>query len=286
MRILDSEEILAAFADDGRRYPRAALDAAVGRADELAPRLLALLQSVAEDPEGWLETRSSTHVYAAILLAHGRDPRVHPLFLRLFRLPEEILDRLFGDMITECFPAFLLRTCGDSLDGVRALAEDREAYDFCRTSALEALAYAVPLGLAPREEVLAFYRRLLSAGDGAEGGSNFWDGLANAATDLHPEELLPELRAAYDRGLIDPRAISLADVERELSRGKEATLAELARQVSWRVPADVHGYLRWSEAVVRERGAAGCGGRGAGGKKAKSRRKKKLAKSAKQRNRR
>jgi len=132
----------------------------------------------------WIDSRNSTHVYASILLAHWREARAHDLFLRLSRLPDEFLDPLFGDMVTECFPP---SWCAPAAARSKAFAPGSRSLRrrVLRGSALEALSLAVPLGLASREEVLEFYGNLFASPDEAS-RLGLLDELANAAADLYP----------------------------------------------------------------------------------------------------
>ena len=64
---------------------------------------------------------------------------------------------LFEATITEDLPALLYRTCGGSVAQIKELVLNKEAYDYCRSSALGALNFAVVGGIVSREEMLDFY---------------------------------------------------------------------------------------------------------------------------------
>ncbi|MCK5665763.1 MAG: DUF1186 domain-containing protein [Thiotrichaceae bacterium] len=46
-------------------------------------------------------------------------------------------------IITEELPTLLLRTCGGDFSQIRSLVENKTAYDFCRSGAIEAMVRGV-----------------------------------------------------------------------------------------------------------------------------------------------
>jgi hypothetical protein len=224
------------------------VDEAIERWGAIVPHLLAHLEAVIADPEGYLAEDHDLLPYALLLLAHFREERAHPLMLSLFSLSGNILHELLGDIKTTVLPAFLLRTGGGSLDGVKALILDRSADEFVRWGAMEALCLAVVAGIADRGETIDFLAGLLT-GDEADPDSYFWTGVANSLCDLYPDEVMDVVRKAYEDGLIIPGAITLKDFERTLDLGLEHSLANMRRELSWRVPEDIERLLAMCEAV-------------------------------------
>ena len=54
--------------------------------------------------------------------------------------------------------------------------------------------------------------------------NEFWGTLIYAALDIYPEELLPEIESAFVDDLVDPDMVRPNSVQRQLSKGREATL--------------------------------------------------------------
>lgn len=54
--------------------------------------------------------------------------------------------------------------------------------------------------------------------------------MANSSADLYPEEVLEEIRKAYDDALIDRRSIHADDVLEEMALGKQRMLGRLERR--------------------------------------------------------
>lgn len=240
-----TNEILAALEFNEGVYPREAVEAAIAHKEEITPYLIDILERVLADPAKYRdEPRYFAHIYAVMLLAHFKEEQAHQLIVDVFSLPEKFVDHLFGDTITEDLPMILYRTCGGSVEQIKGLVLNKEAYDFCRSSALRALNFAVIGGLVSREEMLDFYGSLFT-GDEAEPGSDFWSFVANVVYELYPEELMDVIKQAYQHDLIWPGYIGLDSFEQALKQGKEQTLAELRADMERNSLEDLHEHMSW-----------------------------------------
>ena len=242
------EELLADLDFWTGRTKISLVDEAIERWGAIVPHLLAHLELVIADPDGYLEEDHDLLPYALVLLTHFREERAHPLMLSLFSLPGEVLHELVGDIKTTALPAFLLRTCGGSLDGIKALVLNRSADEFIRWAAMETLCLAVVAGMAEREETIDFLAGLMT-GEEDEPGSYFWAGVANSLCDLYPDEVMAVVHKAYADGLIISGAITMEDFERTLVMGLEDALDKVRRELAWRVPDDIEQLLKMCEAT-------------------------------------
>ncbi|MDI6451306.1 DUF1186 domain-containing protein [Anaerobaca lacustris] len=238
-------EILKAFEVYDGVYKRAEVDAAAECREEITPHLIGILEEVLTDPASYAAKEGyQAHVYALVLLTHFREQRAHRAIVALASLPPPLPDELLGDIITEHLPVFLLRTSGGSMTGIKSLIMNPKADEYCRTSAVRALAYAVADGIMRREEALAFLSSLF-AGDEADSDSGFWGCVACSICDLYPEELMGVIEKAYQDELILSGIIGLDSFERTLRDGKEATLKRLRDDLALRSPENVHDYMSW-----------------------------------------
>lgn len=238
------EELIKEFDWVDDVYKRQEVEEALTLREEITPRLIRILDEVAADPLRYAREEHNAHVYAVALLAHFQEPAALLPIIRAFCLPDELLDILWGDMVTETLPALLVQTGNGRLDTLKELILDRQAPEYVRGGAVEALTYAVARGMAGREEVIAFLSGLFT-GTEAEEDSYFWGSVACAISDLHPGEAMPVLRQAVADGLVPPDYVGLEDIERDLIRDREVVLAELRLMMERRVPQDVHDYLSW-----------------------------------------
>ena len=226
-------------------YKRAQVDEALARQAEITPHLLALLETVLADPRPYAEDEDFFgHLYAVMLLGHFGEERAHRLISDLFSLPDALCTRLFEDTITEDLPGLLLNTCGGCFDAIRALVENRDAYEYCRSSALRAMTYGVATGQMDRMEAIAYFRNILENHAG-EPPSNVFEEAACGLLDLYPEESMDWIEQAYAANRIHSGYVSPVDFETQLAIGREATLEELADRWAMRNPADFHRRMEW-----------------------------------------
>lgn len=280
------EEILEELDFWTGRTKRALVHEAIERYGAIAPRLLALIDQVLADPAGYLNEDHDLLPYALVLLAHFRDERAHQPMLALFSLPGELTHELFGDMRTSGLPYLLLRTCGGSLEGIRALVQNRQADEFVRWAAMETLVAAVHAGLAERRETMAFLAGLLTGDEDDHLDSHFWSGAVDCLYDLYPDEVMETIDQAYAAGLVSPEVISPEDLRRCLDAGLEATLEQGRRALAWKIPDDIDDALAWCESLVDQSAPSSKGEKRSGKKMTKQRKqKRKIAKASKRRNR-
>lgn len=279
------EELLADLDFWSGRTKIELVDEAIERWGAIVPRLLAHLEMVIADPEGYLDDDHDLLPYALLLLAHFREERAHPRMLSLFSLPGDVLHDLLGDIKTTALPVFLLRTSGGSLNGIRELVLNHSADEFVRWAAMETLCLAVAAGMAERTEIIDFLKGLLT-GEEDVPGSYFWTGVVHSLCDLYPVEVMDVIRKAYADGLVIPDTITLEDCESTLVLGLEDSLSDVRQELAWRVPDDLQALLELCEAAYD-----GPGTRPRtipqDDKKAKANRKKrkKMAKASKRKNR-
>ena len=238
------QPLLAAFDQLSTTYLRDEVDAALRLQAALTPHLVAIIEAIAESPVTYAMAGHNAHVYAASLLAHFREPAAHAPLLRAFAIDEEMLIVLWGDMTTETLPSLLYQTCAGALDGIMDLVRNREADQYARCAAMEALSYAVAFDPRRRDEVVAFLQGLFT-GEEAAPDSYFWGNLAATLCDLHPGDSLAIIDRAYDDRLVSTDFLDRAYVEAASRKSREAARADLQSWVKARMPADVHGYISW-----------------------------------------
>jgi hypothetical protein len=239
------EEILASFELFDSKYQREQVEAALEQKQEITPHLITILEQVRDNPQKYVENEDYfAHLYALMLLAHFRAHEAHQVIIDLFSLPDPIPESLFGETVTEDLPVILLRTCNGSLEEIKSLIFQKNAYQFCRGSAIRAITYAVVEGLISREEALSFLGSLLT-GDEAEPDSVFYGEVACCMCDLYPEELMDKVREAYKSKLIPSFYIDLNSFHVALRQGKEKCLARLREEVARRTLDDIHESMSW-----------------------------------------
>ena len=239
------ENILEAFETFDGVYKRSEVGAAVKLQEQITPHLLRVLEQVLSEPHKYANEQDYyTHIYALVLLGHFKEQRAHRTIVELFSLPTDLPHQLFGDIVTENGPIILLRTCGGSTECIKSLVLNKKADDYCRSSAMRAMVFAVAKGMEPRETVLALFSSLFT-GNEADCDSPFWSFLASAVCDLYPEGMMEIIRQAYQDKLISPGIIGPESFQRTLAEGRERTVERVRARIRRRSPKNVHDYMSW-----------------------------------------
>ncbi len=154
-----AEELVATFDDVTGNYKREEMEEALTLREEITPLLLAILDDLAAEPERYAAGNHHAEIYAVALLAHFRETRAHLPIIRAFSIPDEQREYLWSDMLTETLPALLCRTSGGDYTQILKIVRNRDAYEFLRSSAMEAIKLGVACGDLSREEGIALFAK-------------------------------------------------------------------------------------------------------------------------------
>ena len=243
---MEINDIIKAFETFDGVYKRDEIDQALIKQEEITPHLISILEKVLQSPEPHADRDRDYcgHTYAYMLLSHFCETRAHDVIVDLFSLPNGLPSDLFGDGVTEDLSIVLLRTCGGNLDRVKELILNKNAYDYCRGSALETLSYALIEGYITREEIVSFYQGLFLEEETSI-GSAFHDILATCVHDIYPEELMDSIEKAYEQGLINSFFICQDDFDKVLKEGKEKCLEKLRAKIQSKQMDNIHDSMSW-----------------------------------------
>lgn len=196
------DEILAELSTESGKQPLAALESADAHSAALVEPLLRAIERALADPTGLTEGESMLFSYATYLLAKWRETRAYPLIIRWLSLPGENAFEIGGDTVTQDGGRILASTFDGHFEPIKSLILNRQANEYCRGQAVEAMALLAAWGEVPREIVEAYF--LWLAREGLERDCNHvWNDLASSAVDIEALQVFTELRCAYDEGLIE-----------------------------------------------------------------------------------
>jgi hypothetical protein len=207
-------------------FPRAAVEAAVERRDEIAPRLLRILEETVENASRRAQQPAYTaHLYAMFLLAQFRDRRAYAPLIALARLRDDLPDLLLGDAQCECLPQALASVWDGDPNPIKALIEDEAVDQYSRMAGLAAIVTLVNVGELARDSAIAYFAELFDGRLRAPGG--VWGDLVNSACDLYPGELYPRIERAFEQGLVDEVMATMEDVRHARRLSPREALAEI-----------------------------------------------------------
>lgn len=239
-----ANELVAAFDIFDGKYRREEVEEALTLQEEITPLLIAILDEIAADPVSYQDGDHHAEAYAVALLAHFREKKAHRPIIRAFSIPNEQRDYIWSDMLTETLPALLCRTAGGDYSAIMEIIRDRNAYEYLRASAMEALKLGIAGGDLSRKEGIALFATLFDE-TLAEPEEYFWASLVMDLLDIYPEELITEIRDLYAKEFVFEGEVTLREVEEVMSEGYDAAMAKLKDTLDWRLSDDVHSYISW-----------------------------------------
>lgn len=242
---MEIETILRALERMSDRVPREALEAAVAQQAAITPHLLAALEDpyhvlgrIVADPEYALP------YYALYLLAKFRECRAYPLIVALFLTPGEGASELTGDLVTEDLGRILASVSGGELGLMQELVEADDVGEYVPGAAMDGLVTLVNEGAVARDVVIDYFRNLFQGG--LRRRYHFtWVALVAACVDLHPGELMGEIRRAFADRLVDETFISYHEVRQAARQDKAVLLARLHENRSFRYVGNVARAVGW-----------------------------------------
>jgi len=203
---LTPKQILAGLSIDRDIQPLKVFAAAERNRDQMVEPFLQAAEYELNDPARASMEDSPLLSYALAFLAKWREPRVFPLVLRWLALPGEQAFDLGGDTVTEWGSRLLATVCGGDLAPIKQLILNRDANEFCRAQAIDALAIFAACNEPAREEMVDYLSWLARDGLEREPGV-FWDCLLGAAIDLEAFPVFDHLRQAVGNDYLDPRLL-------------------------------------------------------------------------------
>jgi hypothetical protein len=239
---MSPNEVLIELAKDRTTHPLEALGSADAHRGVLVQPLLDVLDRCVTHPDTASEEEAQLFSYALYLLAKWRETRAYPLVIRWLSLSDRASTGLSGDVSTQDGARILAAVCDGDLEPIKRLVLNRDADEFSRGVAVAALALLAVWAEVPRNAILSYFAWL--AREGLERRTNYvWGALAAESADIEALDVFPDLRRAYEEGLIDPQVIGrseLDDVEASprgavLERMKERhpPIDDVAEATSW-----------------------------------------------------
>ena len=193
--------------------PEAALREAVKMRKEITPHLLRVLENLS-DPL-WVQKNIDDeyflHIHGMYLLAQFRESLAYPILIKICMMDEDILNRLFGDVLSESMPSVLASVCGGDLQPIKSLIEDFSLFEIARGAALTSLQVMVHEGIVSRAEVIDYYAELFRGGIRKE-DSCLLDDVICEALDLHAVSLEDEIRSCFSEGIVDTMCVTIDEL--------------------------------------------------------------------------
>jgi hypothetical protein len=234
---MDTQEIMEALKYCTGVFPRQALEEAAANREQMTPLLLKVLEETIQTPDILHQEEYFAHINAMYLLAQFREKQAYPLIVEFFAQADEIIMQSMGDIVTRDLHRILASVAHGDTSLIKSLVQNDKIDEYIRSAAVQALLTQMVLGELTREELVAYYQSLFRGGLEKE-YSFVWDELVSLSTDLYPEELIGDIREAYEQGLVNTGFINIEEVEKTLKRSKASVLKELYSNPYYRLIED------------------------------------------------
>jgi len=238
------DAIMGELRKDQRRFAREAVQMAVIRQKEITPYLLAVLEAVTRQPDDTIERNDDALLYAIHLLAQFRERKAYPLLIRFLSTAGDHAEALLGDTITEGLNRILASVYDGDIAPLQALVGCPSANEWVRLAAVKAHTVLVLWGVLDRAVLINYLRRLLHNGLNTL-PSPVRSAIADAAMDIHPGELVNDLRVAYGGGLIDRFCSTVEDLEEKAALPIEAVLEKSRLDPHLALISDAADEMEW-----------------------------------------
>lgn len=209
---MSPQEVLFELGKDRNTHPLEALESANAHRAVLIQPLLQVLERCVGDPDRASEEDAQVFCYALYLMAKWRETRAYPLVVQWLSLTEVASTSLSGDVLTQDGARILAAVSDRDLEPIKRLVLNREADEFSRGVAVAALALLMVWAEVPRDDIVDYFAWLVREGLERE-PSYVWSALATESADIEALAVFPELRRAYDDGLIDPQNIGRSELD-------------------------------------------------------------------------
>ncbi|MCX4026846.1 DUF1186 domain-containing protein [Endozoicomonas sp. SM1973] len=210
-------------------YQREAVDKVTANREESIPLLINNLKDVLECPGHYAyeEPNFIGHIYSVMLLGHFKATEAHQLIINLFSLPENIVDNLFDDLITENLHMILFNTSGGDLSAMKKMLFNNHVYMYSRSAALDAIEFAFYKEVITREEFINITEHFFQ--QCCEENNSFLVSCAGyTAARAHAEHLMPQIEEANKQGLFDNQFVSMDEVRHSLTTPIEDYITKIA----------------------------------------------------------
>jgi hypothetical protein len=200
------------------RVPTYAIAMCLIRMEEAAPPLRAILARAANG-ERLPEEQCMLLFRGVYILGGARDIQSCQPLLRLLRLPQDELDDLLGDALTEGMSRIVAGVFDGDVEALFALVADRSADPFAREAALDAAIFLTWNGSIERDRLTRFLERFYDE-KLAEDDDPVWESWVRAIALLGLRNMAGLVYRGWDEGRILDWAIGREEFEEILAEAE------------------------------------------------------------------
>jgi hypothetical protein len=203
-----------------RELPVLALGNCAIRFEESSPALRAIVIRAA-DGEALSEDEKMLAFRGLHILGGARDSATCQPLLRLLRRPNDEIDDLLGDAVTESLAKIVAGVFDGDVGALFGTIEDHSIDEFVREALLGAAAFLTWDGRIERDRMRHFLERFYQERPAAD-RDQAWIGWLQAIALLGMRDLAPLVHRAWDAGRVMPGVLYRSHFEQDLSEAERA----------------------------------------------------------------
>jgi len=203
---MTKQEILDAIKDFSEDFPKEALMAIQANRESFIPELLDSLDFAYHNAKELSDNGSDyfLHTYAMFLLAEFRERRAFPLLTALLTLPEDEINFILGDSITESFQRLLFCTFdNENMQMLLDVVENQELYEWARLAAVGAYELFIRDGIVTNEEGVSYLRNLIYDKLPSDDSYVVFTAIVGCVIQARLVDMIPDVRFLYDNNRVD-----------------------------------------------------------------------------------
>ena len=204
--------------ETSQRLPEETLRQAVRHAEALVPAVVDVIERAGAGVY-LLPGQQRLLFHGLYALAAGRTTAIYRPLMALLRRPEEELDLLLGDTVTETLPQIVLAVFDGDVEPLVSAIEDRTVLGWVRYGLFDALARLTFDGAVSREETIAVLDRF-DRDRLADDGDAAWMGWEDVVMLLGLADRADRVRASWEDGRNPRREIDRRDWEKKFENAR------------------------------------------------------------------
>jgi hypothetical protein len=198
---MTNQEILDSLRYFSKSFPEEALKEVQRNKDIFTADLLESLDYVYQNVKELYEDSSeySLHVYAMYLLAEFREKKAFPYLIAFLQLPEEYIDFVIGDCLTDNYHNLLFSTYdSENLQMLLDTIENTELYEWARVAALNTYKLLYDEHIISEDEYVSYLRSLIYEELPPFDSYTVFTAIAGDVLDARLLQMLPDVRFLYE----------------------------------------------------------------------------------------
>jgi len=200
------------------KFPQQAVSAVIENREEITPYLLSLLGEAVENPQS-IDDNAIGHLFALYLLSQFKEKKAFQLVIKLSKLPENDIEALIGDAITEELFKFLASTYDGNLSEIKGIIEGDTLNKWSRYAAIDSLLVLVREGELEVDEV-AQYLTTLFHHPVAMTDDEIMGRIVDVCCDLNPLLFTEVINEAFDNDRMPAFQVNRDDVNQAIAMAK------------------------------------------------------------------